>query len=215
MEETMKRRNVSISRLVQTGASLLALTLVAWGASVRGLPGVRAEDAPAIPDKLNFTLDNQDGAKVTLSDYAGKIIVLEWMNPNCPFVQRHYKAGTMAGLADKYKDKGVVWLAINSTASATQADDQQWVKRFGLGYPILNDSAGQVARQYGAKTTPHLFIIQNGKIAYQGAIDNDPRGEKGAAAVNYVAQALEEILAGKPVSVPETRPYGCTVKYKD
>jgi len=205
----MNRSSLYAWPLPLIGALLLLAGLASWPSSAR------AADQPAFPGKLNFTLSDQDGRKVTLADYAGKIIVLEWVNPNCPFVQRHYKAGTMADLAAKYKDQGVIWLALNSTASATPQENKQWVDRFHLTYPILDDSAGQVARQYQAKTTPHMFVIHNGQVVYQGAIDDDPRGEKGAAAQNYVAKALEEVLAGKPVTTPETRPYGCTVKYKE
>ena len=119
----------------------------------------------------------------------------------------------MENLADKYKSKDVVWLAINSSSSATNEIDKKTVETFSLSYPVLNDSAGSVGRAYGAKTTPHMFIIdKEGKLAYKGGIDNDPQGTK-ANRTNYVAQALDELLAGKPVSTPETKPYGCSVKY--
>ena len=162
-----------------------------------------------------FSLQDQDGRTVSLGDYHGKIIVLEWINPQCPYVRRHARAKTMLNLADQYKDKDVVWLGIDSTRSDTQADDQAWIRKNGLPYPVLDDSNGQVGKAYGAKTTPHMFVIdKDGKVVYEGAIDNDQEGDKGSARVNYVSQALDEVLAGNPVSVPETKPYGCGVKYK-
>lgn len=161
-----------------------------------------------------FTLTDSSGKAVTLSDYAGKIVVLEWVNPECPFVQRHYKAGTMAKLATQYADKGVVWLAINSTSHAKPADDQKWIDQHKLSYPILSDPDGVVGHAYFARTTPEMFIINtDGKIAYLGAIDNDAQGSN-ASRINYVSQALDQVLAGEPVTAPQTRSYGCSVKYK-
>ena len=163
-----------------------------------------------------FSLQDQNGKTVSLSDYSGKIVVLEWTNPECPFVQRHYKAKTMTTLADEFSSKGVVWLAINSTHTAGNADNLAWVNKNSLSYPILNDASGTVGKAYGAKTTPNMFIIgKDGTLLYSGGIDNDPDGDKGAATVNYVRQALTEILGGSAVSVPETKPYGCSVKYAD
>jgi peroxiredoxin len=161
-----------------------------------------------------FTLMDQKGNPVKLSDFAGKVVVLEWTNTECPFVQRHYKAGTMATLAKSFAPRGVVWLAINSSYFMNQEKNAAWVEKQQIAYPVLDDHEGKVGHAYGAKTSPHMFIIDaKGNIVYQGAIDNDPTGEKKETAVNYVAQALDEVLAGKPVAVPETRSYGCSVKY--
>lgn len=162
-----------------------------------------------------FTLKNYDGKEVSLSDYAGKIVVLEWFNYECPFVVYHYeKPKTMAGLADKYKDKDVVWLAVNSTKHLKTEKNRAFAEEHKLGYPILDDRAGKVGRAYGAKTTPHMFIIDaKGKIVYDGGIDNSPMGRKKEDAVNYVDKALAELTAGKAVSTPKTKPYGCSVKY--
>jgi peroxiredoxin len=192
--------------------ALSAVMFFAWGQSRA------AEKAPAGVGSAapNFSLTDTGGKKINLADYAGKIVVLEWTNPDCPFVQRHYKAGTMTGLAEKYKDKGVAWLAVDSNQGQTLDDDRKWVSDNHLPYPMLDDSKSTVARAYGAKSTPDMFIIdKDGKIAYSGAIDNDPDGEKETGRVNYVAQALDELLAGKPVSTPETRSYGCGVHYAD
>jgi peroxiredoxin len=167
--------------------------------------------APA-PD---FTLEDQDGNKVSLSDFSGKIVVLEWFNFDCPFVVRHHEAGTMAKLAEKYKGEDVVWLGINSTHYATQADDKKYKKKWNLGYPILSDSSGKVGKMYDAKTTPHMYIIdKSGKLVYNGGIDDDPRGESEKAS-NYVKSAITELVAGNPVSMAESKPYGCSVKYAE
>ena len=161
-----------------------------------------------------FSLQDQDGKTVNLSDYKGKIVVLEWFNNDCPFVQRHYKAKTMNELADKWKDKDVVWLAINTTPGKTNETNKQAVQDWSINHPVLNDSDGTVGKEYGAKSTPHMFIIdKDGKIAYVGGIDNDEDGSKGDKRVNYVEKALDELLAGKPVSEPQTKQYGCSVKY--
>ena len=114
-----------------------------------------------------------------LSDYKGKIVVLQWFNEDCPFIQRHYEAKTFSSLNDKYADKGVVQLAIDSTGASTPADNQKWVSSHALKFPILQDRDHKVAKAYGARTTPHMFVIdKDGKVAYTGAIDNDPEGDK-------------------------------------
>jgi peroxiredoxin len=161
-----------------------------------------------------FSLQDQNGKMVSLSDFAGKTVVLEWVNPECPFVQRHYRAKTMITLANDYSSKGVAWVAINSTFNADNAANNAWIEQNKLSYPILNDSSGQVGKAYGAKSTPDMFVIdKEGKLAYEGAIDNDADGDKGNNKINYVQKALNEILAGKPVSTPQTTSYGCSVKY--
>lgn len=165
----------------------------------------------AAPD---FSLVDQAGAAVSLKGLAGKVVVLEWVNPDCPFVKRHAAAGTMRDLATRYAARGVVWLGVNSTHSMSAEDSAKYRTASALPYPILIDREGAVGKAYGARTTPHLFVIDAaGRVVYQGAIDDDPRGDKGAAATNHVARALDEVLAGKPVAVAETTPYGCSVKY--
>jgi len=164
-----------------------------------------------------FTLKSFDGKTVSLSDYRGKIVVLEWFNFECPYVQYHYdKVTTMIDLANKYKDKNVVWLAMNSTSHTTPEANIGFAKKHNLPYLILDDRPGNVGHAYSAETTPHIFIIdRRGNIVYEGAIDNSPLGKTpaGEQLINYVDQALAEVLAGKPVSIPKTKPYGCTVKY--
>jgi peroxiredoxin len=170
--------------------------------------GVLAAGAKA-PD---FTLVNQDGKEVGLKDSAGKIVVLHWINWGCPVDMRHHKAGTVNKLVEKYKD--VVFLGINSTKSASVAANKKGVAANSLKYDVLDDHPGTTGKAYGAKCTPDMRIIaKDGTIAYEGAIDDDPRGNKGDDAVNYVDKALAELIAGKAVSTPKTRPYGCSVKY--
>ena len=162
-----------------------------------------------------FTLIDTDGNEHSLSDYLGQIVVLEWTNSDCPFVKRHYNASTMVDLVNKYSDKGVVWLAINTTHYADREFNIATIEDYGLNYPILDDSSGEIGRLYSAKTTPHMFIIDAaGNIAYEGAIDDDRAGDK-EVVVNYVKKALDEMLAGKEVSTPFVKPYGCTVKYAE
>jgi peroxiredoxin len=165
----------------------------------------------------DFTLTSFEGRTVKLSDYKSSIVVLEWLNTDCPLVQYHYdKAGTMTGLAQKYKDKNVVWLAINSTSQTTPEANREFAKKYKLPYPILDDRSGKVGRQYGAITTPHMFIIsKDGLVVYDGAIDNAPNGKTidGGDKVNYVDKALSELTSGQPVSIPKTQSYGCAVKY--
>jgi peroxiredoxin len=161
-----------------------------------------------------FALQDQEGKTHNLADYNGKIVVLEWFNNECPYVVRHYQANTMGNLAKKYADKDVVWLAVNTTAGKSNDDNKSIAGEWNIGYPILNDSTGQVGKQYGAKTTPHMFIIdKGGNVVYAGGIDNDPRGNKSEDRVNYVDKALTELTSGQSISEPQTRPYGCSVKY--
>jgi len=164
-----------------------------------------------------FELKSFEGRAIKLTDYSGSIVVLEWLNTDCPLVQYHYeKAGTMIELAKKYRDKNVVWLAINSTSQTTPEANREFAKKYKLPYPILDDRSGTVGRLYGALTTPHMFIIsKNGVVAYDGAIDNAPNGKTldGGDKVNYVDKALSELTSGQPVSIPKTQPYGCSVKY--
>jgi len=164
-----------------------------------------------------FKLTTFEGKTASLSDYRGKIVVLEWLNFECPFSLYHYKTvKTMANLAKKYKDKNVVWLAINSTNHTTQKANIDFAKEQKLPYLILDDRSGKVGRAYGAKTTPHMYIINpRGRIVYEGAIDNASLGKvpAGQELTNYVDKALAELTTGKAVSTPNTKPYGCTVKY--
>jgi peroxiredoxin len=188
--------------------SLVIIAIVAVAVPAAAGVGV-GDKAP------NFTLEDTAGNDVSLSDYSGKVVVLEWLNPDCPFVQRHYKAGTMKKLATAYGEKGVVWLTVNSTNYMDEAANAKFKASNGLPYTILVDQSGEVGHLYDAKTTPHMYIIDgDGELVYIGAIDDDPRGTKGGSTTNYVEAALDEVLAGRAVTTAETKPYGCSVKYK-
>ncbi len=185
-------------------AALLALAI----AGVARAAATVGQTAPA------FTVKDQDGRDVDLATLRGKIVVLEWTNPDCPFVQRHYRAKTMSTLADRFKDRDVVWLAVNSTNYMDATKGRAWRAQQGFSYPILDDHAGTVGHAYGAKTTPHMFVIdKTGTVVYQGAIDDDAAGASEGSARNYVAEALDAVTAGQAVRVAETKPYGCSVKY--
>lgn len=171
-----------------------------------------------------FTGKTAEGKTIQLSDYKGKITVLEWTNPNCPFVRKYYDDQAMQNLQKDYKAKGVAWLTINSTAKgkdgflegdALSANLKQ-EKLIPANYVL--DTDGKIGKSYGAKTTPHLFVIdKEGKVAYAGAIDSiastDPADI--AKAEPYVKEALDAVIAGKPVEKATTKSYGCSVKYAD
>jgi peroxiredoxin len=169
-----------------------------------------------------FTVTDTSGKTVSLADYKGKTVVLEWVNPGCPFVQKHYNSANMQGTQKDAAAKGVVWLAINSTA--TDAGDYkppaamaQWMQSHqAAASATLMDADGKVGRAYGARTTPHLYIVNPaGTLVYAGGIDSKPTANPAdiPGATNYVKLALAETAAGKPISNPTTRPYGCSIKY--
>ena len=170
----------------------------------------------------DFTLPDTSGKTHSLADYKGKYVVLEWVNPDCPFVRKHYESGNMPSLQKTYTDKGVVWLSIDSSAPGKQgnyppADLAAWEKEKGAAATaVLLDPDGKVGREYGAKTTPHMFVIDpKGSLIYEGAIDSIASPDKSdiPKATNYVKAALDESMAGKSVTTPQTRSYGCAVKY--
>ena len=173
------------------------------------------EPAPA------FSLSTADNVTHALEQYKGKIVVLEWFNPGCPFVKYVHKEGLMKKSADQTTGKtDVVWLAINSSAPGKQGanvkENQQAADKWSISYPILFDADGAIGKAYGAKTTPQIFVIdKEGNVAYKGAYDNAPRGKKTSEPYrNHVEQSVSEMASGTPVSVAQTAPYGCSVKYK-
>jgi len=182
-------------------------------------------EAPAAAAKIgqpapDFTLTDLDGKTVRLADFKGKTVVLEWFNPGCPFVQAAHKKGSLKGMAARYTSKGTVWLAINSGAAGKQGHGKEVNAKgktdFGMSYPILLDESGTVGRAYGAKRTPHMYVIDPaGVLVYAGAIDSTQGGEpeKDDKVINYVEAALGELAQGKPVSTAETESFGCSVKY--
>lgn len=170
----------------------------------------------------SFELQAASGKSVKLSDYKGKIVVLEWFNNGCPFVRKHYDSNNMQSLQKKYIDKGIVWLTIISSAEGKQGYVdaagalKQKTENKSFQTDILLDPKGVVGLAYGAKTTPHMYIIdKNQTLVYQGGIDDKADADKESikGAKNFVADALDEILAGKTVKVQNTKPYGCSVKY--
>jgi peroxiredoxin len=172
----------------------------------------------------DFTLNDLDGHPVHLADVraGGKIVVLEWFNPQCPFVNKAHSKGSLKTTPAKHLAEGVVWLGVDSAAAGKEGYDPQAIRgaeqRFGVSYPILRDETGSVGHTYGATNTPHMFVIdRNGTLVYSGAIDNSPDAEgespSGGTLVNYVDAALEDLAAGRPVRTPVTKAYGCGVKY--
>jgi peroxiredoxin len=187
-------------------------TLTAWVA-------VSAVAQPAAPA---FELPDVNGETHTLSQYDGKIIVLEWTNYDCPFVKKFYGTGTMQAMQDKYTGKGVIWLSVCSSAPGKQGhfSSEEWTARIketgSRATAILVDEVGTVGREYGASNTPHIFVVNPaGQLVYQGSVDDnrsaDPATVNGAR--NYLAEALDALLDGKPFEVAQTKPYGCSVKY--
>jgi peroxiredoxin len=179
----------------------------------------KAEIGQPAPD---FKLKDLDGKEVSLASLKGKTVVLEWFNPGCPFVQKSHQKGSLKGLSSKVADKGVVWIAINSGAPGKQGAgvdaNRAGAKDLGVANAIYLDEDGAVGKAYGATNTPHMYIIDaKGTLVYAGAIDNSPDAEgespEGGKLVNYVESALDELGAGKPVTVSRTKAYGCSVKY--
>jgi peroxiredoxin len=196
------------------GATLLLDRTAATGATGAPVPG-----APAPV----FSLPDIDGKTVSLNDYAGKIVVLEWTNNGCPFVGKHYDSGNMQALQRKSAAAGIVWLTIASSAPGeegyvTPAEAKADLARWRAApTDFLLDPEGNVGHLYEARATPNMVVIdRNGRVAYMGAIDDTPstRLADVKTAKNYVAAALDEIAAGRPVSVAVTRAYGCSIKYK-
>lgn len=173
----------------------------------------------AAPD---FSLRDLDGNEVSLASFRGRPVVLEWFNPLCPFVVRAHTRGSLVEAARRHAARGVVWLAINSGAPGRQGhaldENRAGVQRFRIEHPILRDETGAVGHAYGATNTPNMFVIDpTGTVVYAGAIDNSPDGEgatpTGGTLVNFVDEALADVAAGRLVRTPQTRPYGCSVKY--
>ncbi len=202
----MKRKSILI-----TASSFIATTLLAL-------------DPPQVGSAApEFSLTDAKGKTHSLSQYKGKYVVLEWFNPECPFVKKHYGGGNMQKLQDEYTGKGVVWLTINSNAPGTEGNiTPEQGEKITTAWKthqtaLLLDPEGKAGLAYGAKNTPHMVIINpEGKIAYEGAIDSKatPNPADIPSSTNYVKAALDESLAGKPVTTPQTKPYGCSVKYK-
>jgi AhpC/TSA family len=197
---------------------LFALSMFAFAAGAACAAAVVGQPAPA------FSALDTSGKVVSLADFKGRHVVLEWVNPGCPFVQKHYGSANMQGTQKDAVAKGVVWLAVNSTAPDASdyrkpAEMAAWMKEHkAAASATLMDSDGKVGRAYGARTTPHMFVIDPaGTLVYAGAIDSRPTARVAdiAGATNYVRQAVSEVLAGKGVSTAATTSYGCSIKYSN
>jgi peroxiredoxin len=205
-QEVLSMRN----RWTRTAALLAAAILLAAGAAYAS--GEVGAGAPG------FELKGVDGKTYSLVEYRGKVVVLEWVNPHCPFSDRHAREKTMTELSRQHGE--VVWLGINSTNAKSgefesPAEYQAYLQRNGITYPVLYDESGATGHAYGARATPHMFIVDpQGKIAYNGAIDDDPSGRKPKPErLNYVGKGLDAEKAGAKPDPATTKPYGCSVKY--
>jgi hypothetical protein len=196
-------------RLCFTPLLLLMISLPCWAASI-------GEPAP------DFTARDTFGRTYTLSQYRGKFVVLEWHNRYCPYTHKHYASGNMQRLQKEWTARGVIWFTVISSAPGLQgyvtaADENAYVSRVHADpTAVLLDPSGQLGHLYDARTTPDMYVINpQGVLVYEGAIDDKPTTDLADISIarNYVSHALEEAMAGKTVSVPVTRPYGCSVKY--
>jgi peroxiredoxin len=202
-----------------TKHAVLPLVLCGWlGAAGLG-PALAADTGQSAP---TFALNDIDGRSHALADGAGKYLVLEWTNYDCPFVGKHYRSGNMQALQKDYTAKGVVWFSVNSSAPGKSGNlpAADWQRRAAewkaVPTAILLDPEGTVGKAYGAKTTPHVFVIDpKGVLVYAGAVDDKPSTEVGdiPGALNYVREVLDAGLAGTPLAPRATVPYGCSVKY--
>ena len=193
--------------------------LLALALSLATIPALAVVPGTAAPD---FKGTDSNGVEHSLSQYRGKYVVLEWANKGCPYDQKHYLSGSMENLQKEWTAKGVVWLSVISSAPGEQgyvtaAQENEYIKSMHVASTaVLLDPTGAIGRLYEAKTTPHMFVIDpTGKLIYEGAIDNKPTTDQAdlKGADNYLNDALNASMSGKPVAVESTRPYGCSVKY--
>jgi hypothetical protein len=202
-------------KILPSTVAAVALLFIAAATAAASTATV-GQPAPA------FSATDVNGKAVSLGDFKGKHVVLEWVNPGCPFVVKHYGSGNLPGTQKQATGQGVVWLAVNSTAPEhgdylKPGELAAWMQsQKAAATHTLMDESGRIGRAYGARTTPHMYVIDpKGTLVYAGAIDSKPTANPAdiATATNHVKVALSEALAGKPVSVAQTRPYGCSVKY--
>jgi peroxiredoxin len=203
------------------GAASVVLTVALLGAAGAIPAAAQAVVGQPAPP---FTLTDSNGKSHALADFKGKVVVLEWWNYECPFVGKHYGSGNMQRLQKEWTAKGVAWLTVSSSAAGKQGyvdgakANALMRERGGAPTAVLLDHDGKVGRAYGAKTTPHMFVIDGkGTVAYAGGIDDKASTDQAdiAAARNYVSAALAEVTAGRPVTTASSQPYGCSVKYSD
>jgi peroxiredoxin len=208
--------------MTSIATALSIAILAAAGAFAAGPAGAAAASAAVGQPAPAFSAVDTGGKTVSLADFKGRHVVLEWVNPGCPYVRKHYDARNMQATQKGAVDQGVVWLSVNSTTSEhgdylAPTEMAAWMAQQGAtATATLMDEDGTVGRAYGARTTPHMYVIDpRGTLVYAGAIDSKPTANKAdiATAVNHVKVALAESLTGKPVGTPSTRAYGCTIKY--
>ena len=208
-----------IARRTLLGAGLAGAAALA-GLSIAGAaPGMQAKIGAPAP---TFTLTDSNGKTISLADFKGKTVVLEWTNHDCPYVRKHYGGNAMQALQKKWTGQGVVWLTLISSEPGSQGfvtaeqANKLTTDRSAAPTAVLFDTKGEVGHAYGAQTTPHMYVITgNGTLVYMGGIDDKAttRLEDLKTARNFVDAALSEVAQGKPVSVTTSRPYGCTIKY--
>jgi peroxiredoxin len=190
---------------------LAAAAAVVFGAALVHASVSVGQSAP------DFRIKDTSGKEQSLSAYKGKFVVLEWVNPDCPFVKKHYDSSNMQATQKAAESKGVVWLSVSTGTGSKASDLAAWVREKGATpTATLLDSDGKVGKAYGARTTPHMYVINpEGKLVYAGAIDSKPTASQAdvKSATNYVTVALNEAMAGKPVTKASSEPYGCSVKY--
>jgi peroxiredoxin len=208
----------SILKIVTAWAFFMAQAASVGGQTAEAAQPSARVNAPA-PE---FSATDSYGKTQKLSDQKGKIVVLEWTNDGCPFVAKHYRSGNMQALQKKYTAQGVVWFTVVSSAPGTQGyvtpeeANRDTDRRGAAPTAVLLDPTGALGHLYGAQATPHMYVINaEGQLVYMGAIDDAPSTDLSdvAHAKNYVAAAVEEVKAGKRVTVPATKAYGCSVKY--
>ena len=211
------------SKIALVAAGLAAIPAVALVAGSMTAADPVLAQVPIGAAAPGFSGKDLNGRTVRLADFRGKTVVLEWNNPECPSVKAHYESGNMQKTQAAATNDGVVWLTINSSAKGKQGYMMPAEARAQIAgqnsrrTAYLLDPTGVVGRAYGATATPHMYVIDtSGKLAYRGAIDDKPAADKDdiSGARNHVLAALSELKAGRPVSVPTSRPYGCSVKYQ-
>jgi len=193
--------------------------LLSLALALAAIPALAVVPGNPAPD---FKGIDSNGVTHALSQYRGKYVVLEWANKGCPFEQKYYLSGSMENLQKEWTAKGVVWLSVISSAPGEQgyvtpAEENEYIKSMHVASTaVLLDPTGAIGHLYSAKTTPHMFVIDpTGKLIYEGAIDNKPTTDQAdlKGAQNYLNDALNASMSGKPVVVESTRPYGCSIKY--
>lgn len=202
---------------------MLRTRLIGFTAAAMAVAALTTLQAARVGEPApDFTVKDTKGKEHTLASFKGKFVVLEWHNQGCPYVKKHYESGNMQALQKEWTGKGVVWLTVISSAPGLQGyvtptEADAYVKeKSAAPTAVLLDASGTMGRAYDAKTSPHMFVIDpNGRLVYNGAIDDKPTSDKAdiPGAKNYVSAALTEALAGKAVTMPTSRPYGCSVKY--